>query len=113
MTIKRKGGTELTISEKGLRLAEERRFWQDMEDVSRPFRDKKVHAYAVKMVKWIGKVMLEVARDQMEEDADDEMSEEELKKRLLEEDKKSPSEKIGDDAIMNAFLEAQFGSSPI
>lgn len=99
-----------TISDKGLLLAEERRFWQDMEAISRSYRDKQVHAYCKKMVKWLGRAMLEVARDQMDEDEDEEMSEEKLKK-LIEEDKKSPSEKIGDNAIMHAISEAQWGDS--
>ena len=95
-----------TISEKGLLLAEERRFWQDAEAISRTFKDKKVHAYAKKMVKWIGRAMIDVARDQMEDD-DEEMTEEQMKK-LLEEDKKSPSEKIQDEAMMNAIMEHQW-----
>ena len=98
--------TTTTISEKGLLLADERRFWQDVEAISRTFKDKKVHAYAKKMTKWIGRAMIEVARDQMEDD-DEEMSEEQIKK-LLEEDKKSPSEKIQDEAMMNAMLEHQW-----
>lgn len=102
----------ITISAKGLILADERRFWQDVANISRPIRDKKVHAYANKMVKWIGKAMLEVARDQMEEDnEEDEMSEEYIKK-LIAEDKKTPAEKISDEAMMNAMLDAQFGDSP-
>ena len=101
----------ITISEKGLVLAEERRFWQDVSAISRPIRDRKVHAYAQKMVKWIGKAMLEVARDQMEELDDEEMGEEYIKK-MIEEDKKSPAEKISDDAMLNAMAEAQWGDSP-
>lgn len=103
--------TTTTISDKGLLLAEERRFWQDMESISRNYRDKKVHAYSKKMAKWLGRAMLEVARDQMDEDEDEERSEEKLKK-LIEEDKKSPSEKISDNAIMNAIAAAQWGDSP-
>lgn len=99
-----------TISDKGLLLAEERRFWQDMEAISRRYRDKQVHAYCKKMVEWLGRAMLEVARDQMDEDEADQMSEERLKE-LIEEDKKSPSEKIGDNAIMHAIAEAQWGDS--
>ena len=99
--------TTTTISDKGLLLAEERRFWQDMESISRNYRDKKVHAYSKKMAKWLGRAMLEVARDQMEDDEDEEMSEEKLKK-LVEEDKKSPSEKIQDEAMMNAMLGHQW-----
>lgn len=100
--------TTTTISEKGLLLAEERRFWQDIEAISRTFKDKKVHAYAKKMIKWIGRAMIEVARDQMEEDDEEEMSEDRIKK-LIEEDKLSPSEKISRDAMMNAMLEAEWG----
>ena len=33
------------------------------------FRSK-VHAYSKKMAKWLGRAMLEVARDQMEDDED-------------------------------------------
>lgn len=103
--------TTTTISDKGLLLAEERRFWQDMEPISRNYRDKKVHAYCKKMVKWLGRAMLEVARDQMEEDDDEALSEEAIKK-LVEEDKKSAADKISDEAMMNAMLDAQWGSSP-
>ena len=97
----------ITISDKGLLLADERRFCQDIESISRGVRNRKVHAYANKMVKWLGKAMLEVAMDQMEEDGEEEMSEEYIKK-LIEEDKKTPAEKISDDAIMNAMLEASW-----
>lgn len=103
--------TTTTISDKGLLLAEERRFWQEIEPIARSYKDRKVHAYCKKIVKWLGRAMLEVARDQMDEDEDEEMSEEKLKK-LIEEDKKSPSEKISDNAIMNAIAEAQWGDSP-
>ena len=101
-----------TISEKGLLLAEERRFWQDVETISRPIRDRKVHAFANKMVKWLGKAMLEVARDQMEEDDAEEMREDDIKK-LIEEDKKSPAEKIQEKATMQALLEAEWGEGGI
>lgn len=103
--------TTTTISEKGLLLAEERRFWQDMEVISRNFRDKKVHTYTKKNVKWLGRAMLEVARDQMDEDVEEEMTEERIKK-LIEEDKKSPAEKISEEAMLNAYAEAQWGDSP-
>ena len=102
----------ITISAKGLLLADERRFWQDIVNISRPIRDKKLHAYANKMVKWIGKALLEVARDQMAEDEDDEVMDEEYIKRAIAEDKKSPADKISEDAMMNAMLDAQFGDSP-
>ena len=97
-----------TISEKGLLLADERRFWQDVEAISRSNRDKKVFSYSRKMVKWLGRAMLDVARDQMDEDQDEEMSEERLKK-LIEEDNKSDADKIRDDAMMNAMLDAEWG----
>ena len=103
--------TTTTISEKGILLADERRFWQDVEALSRTYRDKKVHAYSKKIVKWLGRAMLEVARDQMDEGDDDEMSEERLKK-LIEEDKRSDADKIRDNAMMNAMLDAQWGDSP-
>ena len=102
-----------TISEKALLLAEERRFWQTVDDIARPFRDKQVHNYAKRMIKLLGKAILETARDQMTEDAEEEKSEEYFK-RLMEEDKKPPSEKISEMAMMNAMLEAGWdGTSPI
>ena len=103
--------TTTTISDKGLLLAEERRFWQEMEPISRIYREKKVHTYAKKMVKNLGRAMLEIAKVQMEEDEDEDNPEEALKK-LIEEDKKSPAERIQDEATMNALLEAQWGTSP-
>lgn len=99
--------TTTTISEKGLLLAEERRFWQDVEAITRSFRDKKVHAYAAKMTKWLGRAMLEVARDQMEDEDNEEITEEYIKK-MIEEDKKSPSDKIRDQAMMQAMLESDW-----
>lgn len=92
-------------------LAEERRFWQDVAAIARPVKDRKVHAYARKMFKWIGAAMLEVARDQMADDSEEEMSEEYIKK-MIDEDKKSPSDKIRDEAMMNALSDAQWGDSP-
>lgn len=99
--------TTTTISEKGLLFAEERRFWQDVEVISRTFRDKRVHAYAKKMVKWIGKAMIEIAKDQMDDD-EEEMNEETLK-RLIEEDKRSDSEKLMEQAYFNAIANSQGG----
>ena len=103
--------TTTTISDKGLLLAEERHFWQEMEVISRNLRDKKVHAYSKKMVKWLGRAMLEVARDQMEEDDEEELTEDAIKK-MIEEDKMSPADKISRDAMMNALVESQWGDSP-
>lgn len=47
-------------------LSIERNAWRDVEKLARGYRDKKLHAHAVKMVKSIGELMVDKGHDEME-----------------------------------------------
>lgn len=58
----------------------ERDAWKEMEKLSRVFRDKEVHALAVKRVKELAAQMMDVARDEMfEEESEDDGGQRERK----------------------------------
>lgn len=43
----------------------ERDAWKDMERISKGYRDKEVHAYAVKRIRELGEIMMDIARDEI------------------------------------------------
>lgn len=58
----------------------ERDAWKETEKLSRAFRDRKVHALAVKRVKEIAVQMMDIARDELyDEESDDDGEQRERK----------------------------------
>jgi hypothetical protein len=55
----------------------ERDAWKETEKLSRAFREKKVHAYAVKKVRELGATMVEIAKDEISGDDGDSDSDKE------------------------------------
>lgn len=47
-------------------LCFERRAWKDVESIARGYRDKKLHAFAMKRISELGLMIADKGRDEME-----------------------------------------------
>ena len=86
-----------------------RQFWQEIEVLARNRKERPLHAFAKKAVKQLGMEMIDLAKEEIFNDGDDdeEMSREEARRLLKEESEMSDVEKLERDAMMNAFIEKE------
>jgi hypothetical protein len=97
------------VSESALHLMFARQFWQEIEVLARNRKERPLHAFAKKAVKQLGIEMIDLAKEEIFNDGDDdeEMSREEARRLLKEESEMSDVEKLERDAMMNAFIEKE------
>lgn len=96
------------VSESALHLMFARQFWQEIEVLARNRKERPLHAFAKKAVKQLGIEMVDLAKEEIFNDGDDEeMSREDAMRLLKEESELSDVEKLERNAMMNAFVEKE------
>lgn len=96
------------VSESALQLMLSRQFWQEIEVLSRNRKERPLHTFAKKAIKQLGIEMIDLAKEEVFNDGDDEeMSREEALRLLKEESELSDVEKLERDAMMNALVEKE------
>lgn len=84
-----------------------RQFWQEIEQLTRRREERALHGFAKKAIKELGKEMVDIAKEEISGDDDDdgEISREEAKRLLKEESKMTDDERIERDAMLNAMVD--------
>lgn len=96
------------VSENALHLMFARQFWQEIEVLSRNRKERPLHTFAKKAIKQLGIEMIDLAKEEIFNEGDDddgEITREEAKRLLKEESKLTDDERIERDAIMNAMVD--------
>ena len=101
------------VSDSALHLMFSRMFWQEIEVLARNRKEKPLHAFAKKSIKALGQEMVEIAKEEVfnDGDEDEELSREDARRLLQEESELSDVEKLERDAMMNAYVEKELANS--